>query len=56
METGKSMRVIKRGKWERDGHHIRCSCCGRYMCDTDREGDRIPTNFCPNCGKPMDEE
>ena len=40
----------KRGKWIRDGHHIRCDQCGMYMCDTDREGDRIPTEFCPNCG------
>ncbi len=40
----------KRGKWIRDGHHIRCDQCGIYMCDTDREGDKIPNNFCPNCG------
>ena len=44
----------KRGKWIRDGHHIRCDQCGIYMCDTDREGDRIPTDFCPNCGCRMD--
>ena len=44
----------KRGKWIRDGHHIRCDQCGMYMCDTDREGDRIPTDFCPNCGCRMD--
>ena len=43
----------KRGKWIRDGHHIRCDQCGMYMCDTDREGDRIPTEFCPNCGADM---
>ena len=43
----------KRGKWVRDGHHIRCDQCGMYMCDTDREGDRIPTEFCPNCGADM---
>lgn len=41
----------KRGKWIRDGHHIRCDQCGIYMCDTDREGDRIPTEFCPNRDK-----
>ena len=44
----------KRGKWIRDGHHIRCDKCGMYMCDTDREGDRIPTEFCPNCGAKME--
>ena len=40
----------KRGKWIRDGHHIRCDQCGIYMCDTDREGDKISNIFCPNCG------
>ena len=45
----------KKGKWIRDGHHIRCDQCGMYMCDTDREGDRIPTEFCPNCGADMRE-
>ena len=45
----------KRGKWIRDGHHIRCDQCGMYMCDTDREGDRIPTEFCSSCGAKMDE-
>ena len=44
----------KRGKWIRDGHHIRCDKCGMYMCDTDREGDRIPTEFCPSCGAKME--
>ena len=44
-----------RGKWERDGHHIKCDQCGMYMCDTDREGDRIPTEFCPHCGADMRE-
>ena len=44
----------KKGKWVRDGHHIRCNQCGMYMCDTDREGDRIPTEFCPNCGAKME--
>ena len=42
------------GKWIRDGHHIRCDQCGIYMCDTDREGDRIPTEFCPSCGAKME--
>ena len=46
----------KRGKWIRDGHHIRCDQCGIYMCDTDREGDRIPTEFCPSCGAKMEGE
>lgn len=37
--------------FEKDGHHIRCKSCGVYFCDMDREGDRYPQNFCPNCGK-----
>ena len=45
-----------KGRWEQDGHHIRCDQCGMYMCDTDREGDRIPTEFCPHCGVDMREE
>ena len=45
----------KRGKWIRDGHHIRCDQCGMCICDTDREGDRIPTEFCPHCGADMRE-
>ena len=49
----KTLAEPKRGKWIRDGHHIRCDQCGMYMCDTDREGDRIPTEFCPNCGAKM---
>lgn len=39
--------------WIIDGHHIRCSKCGETMCNTDREGDPIPRNFCPNCGARM---
>ena len=39
--------------WIIDGHHIQCSHCEEYMCDTDREGDPIPRNFCPNCGVRM---
>ena len=42
-----------RGKWERDGHHIKCDQCGEWMCDRDREGWNIPKNFCPNCGADM---
>lgn len=40
----------KTGNWIIDGHHIVCSECGTVMCNTDREGDSFPTNFCPNCG------
>ena len=39
--------------WIIDGHHIQCSKCGETMCNTDREGDPIPRNFCPNCGTRM---
>ena len=39
--------------WIIDGHHIQCSQCGETMCNTDREGDPIPRNFCPNCGVRM---
>lgn len=52
-ELKKLREQSKKGKWIRDGHHIRCDQCGMYMCDTDREGDRIPTEFCPNCGADM---
>ena len=43
----------KTGKWIIDGHHIVCSECETGMCNTDREGDSFPTNFCPNCGADM---
>lgn len=43
----------KKGEWIIDGHHIECNQCGASMCDTDREGDSIPRNFCPNCGVGM---
>ena len=43
------------GKWMHDGHHIRCTECGVYVCETDREGDAIPRNYCPNCGARMEE-
>lgn len=46
----------KVGKWIIDGHHIRCSSCGVYMCNTDREGDKIPREFCPACGAKMEEQ
>ena len=42
-----------KGKWIIDGHHIRCNRCNEYICNTDREGDKIPDNFCPNCGAAM---
>ena len=45
---------VKHGHWEQDGHHIRCSECGIYLCDTDREGDNFPKEYCPNCGAKMD--
>ncbi len=44
-----------KGEWIVDGHHIRCSECGVFFCDTDREGDSFPRNFCPNCGADMRE-
>lgn len=46
----------KKGKWMHDGHHIRCTECGVYVCETDREGDAIPRNYCPSCGADMREE
>lgn len=46
---------VRYGEWIKDGHHIRCSRCDMYMCDTDREGDVIPTNYCPHCGAKMNE-
>lgn len=36
---------------ERNGHHIHCQKCGEYWCDTDRELDPFPMNFCPSCGR-----
>ena len=35
----------------RDGHHVRCMHCGEYWCDSDREGNPFPMNFCPHCGR-----
>jgi len=37
--------------FEKDGHHIRCTSCGNYWCDTDREGNLFPHNYCPECGR-----
>lgn len=37
--------------FEKDGHHIRCTSCGNYWCDTDREGNLFPHNYCPYCGR-----
>ena len=42
-----------KGEWIIDGHHIRCNRCNEYICNTDREGNKIPDNFCPNCGADM---
>ena len=50
-EEGKNDRP--KGKWIIDGHHIRCNRCNEYICNTDREGNKIPDNFCPNCGADM---
>ena len=55
MQLPSAQPELKKGKWIRDGHHIRCDQCGMYMCDTDREGDRIPTEFCPSCGAKMED-
>ena len=35
----------------KDGHHVRCTHCDEYWCDSDREGNQLPMNFCPNCGR-----
>ena len=43
----------KKGRWIIDGHHVQCDVCFESMCNTDREGDKIPINFCPNCGAMM---
>lgn len=41
------------GQWIFDGHHMKCNRCGTWLCTTDREGDKIPNNFCPECGAKM---
>ena len=43
----------KKGKWEHELWFITCSVCGYESADTDDEGDKIATNFCPNCGADM---
>ena len=45
--------IRPQGEWIIDGHHIRCNKCNEYICNTDREGNKIPNNFCPNCGADM---
>ena len=50
---GKKICERPQGEWIIDGHHIRCNRCNEYICDTDREGNKIPDNFCPNCGADM---
>lgn len=47
------VKPVVKGNYEQDGHHIRCTVCGGYWCQTDREGDEYPQNFCPNCGADM---
>lgn len=49
------VRPVVRGKWEVDGHHIKCSICSEYMCIKDQEGAEIPREYCPNCGANMGE-
>ena len=48
-----ALELLKEQKttFEKDGHHIRCTSCGNYWCDTDNEGDLFPHNYCPHCGK-----
>ena len=54
-EIHKDCPLVERpqGEWIIDGHHIRCNRCNEYICNTDREGNKIPDNFCPNCGADM---
>ena len=52
-DEGREQGCCDIGEWIVDGHHIECNRCGAYMCDSDREGDRLPRNFCPNCGARM---
>ena len=49
----KALKERPQGEWIIDGHHIRCNRCYEYICNTDREGNEIPDNFCPNCGAKM---
>lgn len=50
------VRPVVRGEWEVSMWFITCSVCGYTSADTDDEGDRIATNYCPNCGADMREE
>ena len=45
-----------KGKWERTSWFHTCSVCGDANSDKDDEGDKIATNFCPNCGADMRED
>jgi hypothetical protein len=51
--TDDALKLLKEQEttFEKDGHHIRCTSCGNYWCDTDREGDLFPHNYCPYCGR-----
>ena len=51
--NGKPYEERLKGEWIIDGHHIRCNKCNEYICNTDTEGNKIPDNFCPNCGADM---
>ncbi len=53
IEVGGHCPLRPQGEWIIDGHHIRCNRCNEYICSTDREGNKIPDNFCPNCGADM---
>ena len=55
-DDGKRFYERPHGEWLIDGHHIRCNRCNEYICNTDREGNKIPDNFCPNCGADMKKE
>lgn len=50
------VRPVVRGEWETNMWFITCSVCGYTSADTDDEGDRIATNYCPNCGADMRKE
>lgn len=50
------VRPVVRGEWEQTMWFITCSVCGYTSADTDDEGDRIATNYCPNCGADMRKE
>ena len=52
----KALEERPQGEWIIDGHHIRCNRCNEYICNTDREGNIIPNNFCPNCGAKMKQD